>query len=90
MPGRCWVVGVAGAGGDVGDGRAIAVTGSHDTTVRVWDLGTGTSTGEPLTGHTSAVAAVAATVLPDGRAIAVTGSWDDTIRVWDLATGTPH
>ena len=71
------------------DGRPIAVTGSWDATVRVWDLTTGTPLGDPLTGHTDTVTAVAALVLPDGRPIAVTGSDDDTVRVWDLTTGAP-
>ena len=71
------------------DGRPIAVTGSGDDTVRVWDLTTGTPIGDPLTGHTDPVTAVAAAVLPDGRPVAVTGSCDDTVRVWDLTTGTP-
>ena len=58
------------------DGRPIAVTGSDDGTVRVWDLNTGHRIGDPLTGHTDWVAAVAALMLPDGRPIAVTGSDD--------------
>ena len=68
------------------DGRPVAVTGSDDRTVRVWDLTTGTPIGNPLTGHTSWVPAVATVVLPDGRLVAVTGSDDRTVRVWDLAT----
>ncbi|MGH3810141.1 MAG: hypothetical protein ACRDRU_26670, partial [Pseudonocardiaceae bacterium] len=70
------------------DGRPVAVTGSWDTTVRVWDLGTGSPIGDPLTGHTSGVGAVATAVL-DGRPVAVTGSVDRTVRVWDLGTGSP-
>ncbi len=70
------------------DGRPVAVTGSDDDTVRVWDLTTGTQIGAPLTGHTSSVRAVAARALPDGRPVAVTASDDDTVRVWDLTTGT--
>jgi WD40 repeat protein len=65
------------------DGR-LAVTGSIDETVRVWDLETGTEQAV-LTGHRSTVTAVALT--PDGR-LAVTGSIDETVRVWDLETRT--
>ena len=67
------------------DGRPVAVTGSYDDTMRVWDLATG-QPAATLTGHTGPVAAVACTTL-DGRPVAVTGSQDSTARVWDLATG---
>jgi WD40 repeat protein len=70
------------------DGRPVAVTGSDDNTVRVWDLREGTPVGEPLRGHTSGIRAVALGEL-DGRPIAVTGSSDNTVRVWDLREGTP-
>jgi WD40 repeat protein len=69
------------------DGRPVAVTGSDDFTVRVWDLATG-QPGPTLIGHSDTVAAVACTLL-DGRPVAVTGSDDFTVRVWDLATGQP-
>ena len=75
------------ATGVLPDGRLVAVTGSADGTVRVWDLTTGTQIGNPLTGHTHRVQAVATGVLPDGRLVAVTDSDDGTVRVWDLATG---
>ncbi|MGW2372006.1 caspase family protein [Kitasatospora sp. NPDC001683] len=68
------------------DGIPIAVTGSADETVRVWDLRTGQVIGNPLTGHTETVTAVACTTL-DGIPAAVTGSADETVRVWDLRTG---
>ena len=68
------------------DGRPVAVTGSEDTTVRIWDLSTGQQRGRPLTGHTDEVWAVATTQL-DGRPVAVTGAADDTVRIWDLTTG---
>jgi WD40 repeat protein len=72
------------------DGRPIAITGSWDHTVRIWDLTTATPLGDPLTGHTRSVGAVATTVLPDGRPIAATSSsGDDMVRIWDLTTGTP-
>jgi WD40 repeat protein len=70
------------------DGGPVAVTASRDATVRVWDLSTGTSIGDPLIGRTSAVYAVASMTL-DGRPVAVTGNGDATVRVWDLSTGTP-
>jgi WD40 repeat protein len=43
------------------DGRAVAVTGGVDGTVRVWDLVTNTSIGEPLIGRAAPVTAVACT-----------------------------
>jgi WD40 repeat protein len=71
------------------DGTPVAVTGSDDATVRVWNLATGQPLGEPVTGHTYTVTAVAALVLPDGTPVAVTGSLDAKVRVWNLATGQP-
>jgi WD40 repeat protein len=68
------------------DGRPVAVTGSDDDTVRVWDLTTGQQLGQPLTGHTDSVWAVTTAVLDD-RPVVVSGSDDNTVRVWDLATG---
>ena len=70
------------------NGRPVAISGSGDETVRVWDLATGTPIGRPLTGHSGPVNAVAATEL-NGRPVAISGSDDKTVRVWDLATGTP-
>ncbi|MER8091717.1 hypothetical protein ABTZ57_43740, partial [Streptomyces sp. NPDC094048] len=77
-----WVLAVGTA---VVDGCPLAVTGSDDKTVRVWDLATGQQIGEPLTGHTNSVLAVGTAVVDD-RPLAITGSRDKTVRVWDLAT----
>ena len=44
--------------------------------------------GDPFTGHSGPVNAVAVAEL-DGRPVVVSGSDDETVRVWDLATGTP-
>ena len=65
----------------------MAVSGG-DRTVRVWDLASGTPAGDPFTGHTDWVNAVAVGEL-DGRPVAVSGGDDRTVRVWDLASGTP-
>jgi WD40 repeat protein/ABC-type dipeptide/oligopeptide/nickel transport system ATPase component len=62
------------------------VTCSSDHLVRIWDLATGKSIGQPLAGHTNAVFQVA--IAPDNSRI-VTGGGDNTVWVWDLATGKP-
>jgi WD40 repeat protein len=64
------------------EGR-LAVSGSDDKTLKVWDLATGAEV-RTLAGHDHVVCAVAVT--PDGR-LAVSGSYDKTLKVWDLATG---
>ena len=64
------------------DGR-LAVSGSEDRTVKVWDLMSGTERAT-LAGHTGSVDAVA--MAPDGR-LAVSGSEDRTLRIWDLKRG---
>ncbi|MDT3442993.1 protein kinase domain-containing protein [Pseudofrankia sp. BMG5.37] len=64
------------------DGR-LAVSGSQDRSVRVWELATGRCL-HTLAGHTNAVTAVA--VSPDGR-LALSGGDDAAVRVWELATG---
>ncbi|MDT0331445.1 WD40 repeat domain-containing protein [Nocardiopsis lambiniae] len=68
------------------DGTPIAITTSDDGTVRLWDLNTHRSIGEPLTGHTGWVRAAAATAFPNGTPVAVTGGNDGTVRLWDLNT----
>ncbi|KAI5118583.1 hypothetical protein M0805_008673 [Coniferiporia weirii] len=81
----------ANAGSDVlcvtysPDGR-YTVSGSKDSTLRIWDAQTGNSVGEPLTGHSNWVYSVAYS--PDGRHI-VSGSHDNTLRIWDAQTGNP-
>src|SRR5207253_1184093 len=71
------------------EGRVVAVTGSYDVTVRVWDLSSMELVGVAVSGHRRPVGAVATAGLPDGRVVAVTGSHDATVRVWDLATMEP-
>ncbi|KAG8861292.1 hypothetical protein FRB91_009203 [Serendipita sp. 411] len=67
------------------DGRRI-VSGSFDTTIRLWDTETGQPLGEPLRGHTGGVLSVSFS--PDGRRI-VSSSANKTIRLWDGETGQP-
>jgi WD40 repeat protein len=60
-----------------------ALTGSVDTTVRLWDVETGRCL-RVLEGHTREVTTVAWSA--DGRR-ALSGSFDKTVRVWDAETG---
>ena len=46
---------------------------AYDGTVRVWRLADGTPVGEPLTGHSGRVSAVAVGALPDGTPVIVSG-----------------
>lgn len=62
------------------DGYPIAVTGSHDRTVRIWDLTENCELGEPFL-HAMGVTAVAVGEV-DGRPVAV--ACDKAVRVWDL------
>jgi WD40 repeat protein len=62
-----------------GDGR-LALSGSGDRTVRVWDLTTGLCRAT-LPGHEHVVRSVA--LSGDGR-LALSGSIDRTVRLWNL------
>ncbi len=64
------------------DGR-IAVSGSTDGTLRVWDVNSGQCL-QTLEGHTVCVDSLALSA--DSR-IAVSGSEDGTLRVWNLQSG---
>jgi WD40 repeat protein/energy-coupling factor transporter ATP-binding protein EcfA2 len=64
------------------DGTRV-VTGSEDSTARVWDAQTGAKLLQ-LEGHKGAIRAIAVT--PDGTRI-ITSSEDKTARVWDAWTG---
>lgn len=66
------------------DSNTLIATGSSDRTVRLWDPATGHQVGDPLTGHTGWVLAVAAVPMPDGRTLIATGSHDQTVRLWKL------
>ena len=64
------------------DGKR-AVSASHDKTLKVWDLASGTLLHD-LEGTPTRSDAVAVT--PDGKR-AVSASNDETLKVWDLASG---
>lgn len=69
--------------------RAIAahqdtlVSGSYDSTVRVWKISTG-ETLHRLTGHTAKVYSV---VLDHKRGRCISGSMDNLVKIWSLETG---
>ena len=70
--------------------RAIAahgdtlVSGSYDSTVRVWKISTG-ETIHRLQGHSSKVYSV---VLDHERNRCISGSMDNMVKIWSLETGT--
>ncbi|PHH81359.1 hypothetical protein CDD82_972 [Ophiocordyceps australis] len=70
--------------------RAIAahgdtlVSGSYDSTVRVWGISTGERV-HVLGGHTAKVYSV---VLDHERKRCISGAMDSLVKIWDLKTGT--
>jgi WD40 repeat protein len=67
------------------EGRTVIVSGSDDTSVRIWDLERGEAVGV-LSGHNGVVATLVVVEL-QGRTVIVSGSYDSTIRLWDLERG---
>ena len=63
------------------DGKHI-VSGSLDTSIRVWDVDTGSCL-HTLTGHQSLTSGME---IQDG--LLVSGNADSTVKVWDINTGT--
>jgi WD40 repeat protein len=67
------------------DGISL-VSGSHDKTVKLWDMQTG-GVIKTFQGHTNWVLSVS--ISPDCTTIA-SGSTDKTIHLWDIQTGECH
>ena len=70
------------------DGQPGAIHDSADHSVRVVDLEISHTVGEPYSGHTAPVLAVALGEL-DGRTTMISGGEDATLRVWGLTKGRP-
>jgi len=61
----------------------MALSGSDDNTLRLWEVATGKEL-RILKGHLNHVNSVA--FAPDGRR-ALSGSYDNTIKLWEVSTG---
>ncbi|NMR28105.1 nSTAND1 domain-containing NTPase [Crystallibacter degradans] len=68
------------------DGK-LAVSGSADGSIRLWDAETGEQLWEQGKAHEGAVKSVAFSPDDDGGARIVSGGEDETIRLWDTETG---
>ncbi|MFJ4559977.1 hypothetical protein ACIP4Q_28385 [Streptomyces massasporeus] len=68
-----------------GDGRLIAVTGSKEGEVCIWDVGNGRLLIKREE-HLGTVRVAACATLHDGSLIGLTGGLDRFIRVWDLTS----
>lgn len=62
-------------------GGGTAISGSRDTTLRVWDLSTGNCT-NILMGHQASVRC-----LEVHGDLVVSGSYDTTAKIWSISTG---
>ncbi|MCY3017652.1 MAG: WD40 repeat domain-containing protein [Planctomycetota bacterium] len=61
----------------------LALSGSYDKTVKLWDVATGREL-RTFSGHAEAVTSVGFS--PDGK-MALSGSIDMTLKLWEVATG---
>ncbi|MFI6798441.1 hypothetical protein [Streptosporangium canum] len=65
------------------NGRVVAISGSDDNAIRMWDLATGRPYGDGLTGPEKGAESIAIGHF-GSRAIVVSGNWDGTIWTWSL------
>ena len=63
---------------------SMVLSGSHDDTVRLWDLRTGSRCVRTMEGHSHGVVSVD---MDESCRTAVSGSGDTTVRLWDLGSG---
>jgi WD40 repeat protein/serine/threonine protein kinase len=61
----------------------LALSGSHDQTLKLWDVNTGRCL-RTFEGHTDSVTSVC---LSADAQVAFSGSEDDTLKLWDVDTG---
>ena len=73
--------------GSIGS-RPVLVSGSADTTARLWNLRYRKPKGKPLVGHDAPITSVAFRN-SFRRPLVATGSEDATIRLWNARTGNP-
>ena len=68
---------------DASDTTNVALAGSGDNTVRLWDLRTGQCV-RVMDGHTNNIQSVS---MDSACKTAVSGSDEETVKLWDLGTG---
>ena len=66
-------------------GRPVAVSGSIDHTIRMWDLAKAAPTGRRVIRRVGSVFALAVTLL-DRRPVVISGADEGRLRIWDLDT----
>lgn len=67
------------------DGRPVAISGSRDESVRIWDLTTAALTGRRVIRRAGCVYALAVVRL-DGRPAVLVGADSGRLRIWDLTS----
>lgn len=67
------------------NGRPVAISGSRDGTIRIWDLTTATLTGRRVIRRAGSVYALAVVGL-DGRPMVLAGADGGQLRMWDLTS----